>query len=219
MSIHRIDSDDAAGPAPAFLVFVEGPRDGDILRSWARRHSPLLARRLAQATSILGGRQPARAAAHLRMLAAAGTPTRGLCVLDGDGSSWDRGEQDGVALELFTWSRRHIESYLLVPDAIRRVARVRDHDGHIERRLRAQLPPLDDETALRQVDAKRLLDRRGPLARVVGRPVEPGRIARAMRREEFHPDVLALLARVAAGLGVSDSADLVTVRRGELNAR
>jgi hypothetical protein len=216
LPIHRLDGDAAARrapAAPAFLVFVEGPRDGDILRCWARLDSPLLARRLAGAISILGGRRPARAVAQLRSLAAAGTPAWGLCVLDGDGSAQGEADGDDVSLELFTWRRRHIESYLLVPDAIRRGARVRDHDGHFARRLRAHLPPLDDESALRQLDAKRLLDRRGPLARLVGRPIEPSRIARAMRREELHPDVLALLARLAAGLGLARSGNVATVWR------
>ena len=202
----------AHAPGGGFVVYVEGPRDGDILRSWARRLAPpRLARDLVAATVILGGRQPARAVAHLRRLAAAGACARGLCVLDRDGGeAVSLPEPDGVDLELFTWSRRHIESYLLVPDVIRRGLGPRERG--LDRLLREQLPPLDDEAALRAVDAKRLLDRRGPLARLLGRPLDPGRIARAMRPEEIHPEVHALLERIAAGLGLAGADPVATVR-------
>jgi hypothetical protein len=194
-----------------FVVYVEGPRDGDILRSWARRLAPPLARELVAATVILGGRQPARAVAHLRRLAAGGEPARGLCVLDRDGGeAATLPEPGGVDLELFTWSRRHIESYLLVPDAIRRGLGSRERG--LDRLLREEIPSLDDEAALGAVDAKRLLDRRGPVARLLGRPVDPGRIARAMRPEEIHPEVHALLARIAAGLGLPRAVSVLTVR-------
>jgi hypothetical protein len=205
--------DAARPPAPAggeFVVYVEGPRDGDILRSWARRVAPPLARELGAATVILGGRQPVRAVAHLRRLGARGTVARGLCVLDRDGGeSPALPERDGVDLELYTWSRRHIESYLLVPDAIRRA--LGPPERGLDRLLREEIPPLDDEAALGAVDAKRLLDRRGPLARLLGRPVDPGRIARAMRPEEIHAEVHGLLARIAAGLGL-EPAPVVTIR-------
>lgn len=216
--MQRLDGDAGAGlPAPpaSFVVFVEGPRDRDILRSWSRLASARLARSLAGAVVILGGRQPARAGGHLRTLAAAGRTARGLCILDRDGDEARTSVEDGVDLELFTWSRRHIESYLLVPEAIRRAVRVRDHDGHFGRLLRDLLPALDDEDALRRVDAKRLLDRRGPVARLAGRPVQPGRIARAMRREELHPEVMGLLERLEAGLGLTRTVTPITVWRQE----
>jgi len=65
------------------------------------------------------------------------------------------------------------------------------------------------------VDAKRLLDRRGPVARLAGRPVQPGRIARAMRREELHPEVMGLLERLEAGLGLTRTVTPITVWRQE----
>jgi hypothetical protein len=79
--------------------------------------------------------------------------------------------------------------------------------------MRAHLPALDDERALRDLDAKQLLGRKGPLARFLSRPVAPGRIARAMRCEELHPDVRALFARIQSGLGLVESEPVVTVRR------
>ena len=68
-----------------FLVYVEGARDRDILAAWARRLSPRLAGELVASTVILGGRQPARAAEHLRGLRQHRSATCGICVLDRDG--------------------------------------------------------------------------------------------------------------------------------------
>jgi hypothetical protein len=194
-----------------FRVYVEGPRDRDILGAWARRLSRPLSERLVSSTVILGGRQPARAAEHLRALRQRESATRGICVLDRDGEETPEPASE-PGLEFFTWGRRHIESYLLVPDAIRRGLGIRDHDGHFDRLMRAYLPALDDERALRDLDAKQLLGRKGPLARFLSRPVATGRIARAMRLEELHPDVRALFTRIQDGLGLVEREPVVTVR-------
>lgn len=207
--------DPARGPCRA-LVYVEGARDRDILRSWARRLSPTLGRALVEAAVILGGRQPARAAAHLRERAAREDgEVAGLCLLDRDRDAAVSAvplPDPELRLEFFTWSRLHIESYLLVPDAIRRGLRVDDHDGHFARWMRRELPPLEDEARMRELDAKRWLGPKGPLARALGRPVSPGRIARAMRPDEFHPDVRLLLERLRALLGDVDPAASAVVR-------
>jgi hypothetical protein len=201
-----------------FLVYVEGPRDRDILVAWARRVSSRLQGELVASTVILGGRQPARAAEHLRGLRQHQSATCGICVLDRDGDETPEPASE-PGLEFFTWGRRHIESYLLVPDAIRRGLRIRDHDGRFDRLVRAHLPALDDERAMRGLDAKQLLGRKGPLARFLSRPVAPGRIARAMRSEELHPDVRTLFARIQNGLGLVESEPVVTVRRRSFVSR
>lgn len=202
----------AAGPTPAgFVLYVEGPRDRDLLRTWAQRVSPILARGIAECTVILGGRQPARAVAHFRELRARGEAERGLCVLDRDGESGaPRLADEEPGLAFFTWQRRHIESYLLVPDAIRRSARA-PAELRVLRSLRALLPPADDEAALANLDAKRLLARHGPLDQLLG-SLPPSRIARAMRAEELHPDVRALLEQIRVGLGLPEGVLRVTLR-------
>lgn len=201
-----------------FLVYVEGPRDRDILGAWARRVSPRLSRELVGSTVILGGRQPARAVEHLRELRRRDSAARGICVLDRDGDATPEPASE-PGLEFYTWGRRHIESYLLVPDAIRRGLGIRDHDGHFDRLMRAHLPDLDDERALGDLDAKQLLGPKGPLARFLNRPAAPGRIARAMRGDELHSDVLGLFARIEEGLGLAASDPVVTVRRASLAPR
>jgi hypothetical protein len=192
----------AAAPAvpaerPPIALFVEGARDREILQSWARRVSVQFSRMLSEATVILGGRQPARAASHLARLRESERPALALCVLDRDDVPYDAGEALRAAqVETFTWQRRHIESYLLVPAAIRRAFGAADRRGRLPRLLREHLPAPDDERALCDVDAKRLLGPQGPIARAMGRRLDLGRIARCTDDQELHTDVHTLLGRL-----------------------
>lgn len=189
-----------------FWLYVEGPRDHEVLRGWAQACDPGLLRAIEGCAVILGGRRPARAAEHFRSMGAPAEGMRGVCVLDGDGAARTpdagaNGAHHVPGLAYFTWSRRHIESYLLSPEAIRRSLRLRRDDVRVERILRECLPAEADEDAWRGVDAKRLLAENGPLARGLGRSVALGRVARAMREPELHPDVQQLFAAVRDALG------------------
>jgi hypothetical protein len=179
---------------PPTVLYVEGPRDRDILEGWTRAASVALARAVRETAVILGGRQLGRALSHFAEAAAARPGLRGLCVLDRDDGAEAPGGAEG--LEIFVWSRRHIESYLLVPAAIQRALRLPEHDGRVARLLRQHLPNAADEGTLRDLDAKRLLGATGPIARALGRPLALGRIARAMRADELHGDVSGLLAKL-----------------------
>lgn len=195
--------DDAASlPKPSrFVLYVEGPSDRDIIRIWARAVSHHLARAIDECFVILGGRQPARAIDHMQRLGGVEAGVRGVCVLDRDNHgarSHDALESPG--LEFFVWPRRHIESYLLVPDAICRCAGLRRDDAQVARLLDRHLPEEGDDSAFEQIDAKRLLAARGPLAAGLGAPLSPARVARKMRPQEFHDDVRTLLDRVRTGL-------------------
>ena len=201
--------------AGSFSVYVEGPRDRDVLAAWARRLSPPLARAFEPACVILGGRQPARAAGLLARRRETLEAAQGLCVLDGDLPA-AAPPPDSAGLEYFTWSRRHIESYLLVPAAIERTARPRD--ARLRRLLEDELPDPGDERALLSFDAKRFLGAKGPLARFLGRTLSPGGIARAMRAEEIHGEVRSLCARIAAGFGISEP-EIAVHRRPVSGAR
>lgn len=199
---------------PSFVLYVEGPRDRGLLEAWARTQSPPLARVLPGVTVILGGRQPARAAEHFRAARERDGAAAGLCVLDRDGRDGSAPTgADAPGLEFFTWGRRHIESYLLVPDAIRRSLRLAADDSRIERFFRSELPPADDEAALRDLAAKPLFAAHGRLERLVGRRVLPGHVARAMRPGELHADVRALLERLGAALGIREAAAFVRLPR------
>ena len=180
-----------------FILYVEGPRDREILRAWAYRLQPKLARRIIDASVILGGRQPRRALEHFRSRGGTASGARAMCLLDRDDGGADPPSSEGEGgLEFFTWSRRHIESYLLVPNALRRALCLAESDATLDRVLRRHLPSVDDERAIRDVDAKRLLGPKGALPRELGREVPLSGVARATREHELHSDVHALFGRL-----------------------
>jgi len=200
----RVDRADES--AEKFVLYLEGPGDRSILGGWCRRLFPTLANRLSRASVILGGKQPERALEHFRSLGGAASGRRALCVLDRDddvGGAHSAGAEAG--LEFFTWRRRHIESYLLVPAAIERTLASRDDGGRVARALRDFVPAHAGEDAYRELDAKRLLAPGGPLARSLGQSLSPAKVARATRANELHADVHDCFERVKAGLGVVEA--------------
>ena len=174
----------------SFILYVEGPRDRSILRAWAHRLMPEEAPDLLAGAVILGGRRPARALEHFRARAAG---SHALCVLDRDGDAASSPDAE-AGLQFFTWGRRHIESYLLVPNAIRRALALSPGDHRLEAVLDRELPSPDDANGWRALDAKRLLAERGLLSRVLGRALPLARIARATREDELHADVHDMFA-------------------------
>ncbi len=207
-----------------FVLYVEGPSDSDILRTWANLVSPALGRAVEACAVILGGRRPARAVEHFASLADAGATNgnrvrlRGVCVLDRDAApAPEPGISRPAGLEFFTWERRHIESYLLVSPAIRRCLPTRP-DSRLDVLLRDLLPEASDEFVMRDVDAKRLLAKRGYLARALGAPLSPAKIARRMNLSELHPEVLSLLDQVRSGAGVRHPA-IAAAEPGALSTR
>ncbi len=246
-----------AGPPPEtpsrFVLYVEGPRDRDILESWARRIEPSVARCIERNTVILGGRQPARAVRDFRKRGGEEAGWTGLVVLDRD----DHPEQGVIAgngpnapnilmnpegedlnrsqaaslnrsaalnqaaapnvasegglggLELFVWGRRHIESYLLVPAAICRVLKIAADDPRVDQALNDAAGAAFDQNSLH---AKRILGPGGSLSEALGAPLRAGEIARAMRREDFHDDVLALFDRIETLSGATPKGPEVIIR-------
>lgn len=203
----------ASSPARTrFVLYVEGPRDRSLLDAWAFRLSPSLASALEPVSVILGGCQPLRAAEHFRAQRAERGAARALCVLDADRERRplpERAHEPG--LEFFTWGRRHIESYLLVPEAICRAARAAPDEPRLARWFERALPAPDDEEAFAELDAKAFFAHHGALQRLFGRPVRPAQVARAMRRGELHADVCALFDRLREGLGL-DAATVAGAR-------
>lgn len=183
-----------AAREPRAFLYVEGPRDREIIEGWAQRVSRRLADCVGESTVILGGRQPARAFEHLAEARSEYVEVRGLCVLDRDQEPAPLPAPVDPGLELYVWSRRHIESYLLVPAALRRV--LRDVDPRTLRTLAAQLPADDDERGWRDLDAKRRLVSNG-------QRFPWGRLARSLREDELHSDVRELLVRLATLFAVA----------------
>lgn len=195
----------ASGKAGDFVLYLEGAGDRAIVGGWCKRLLPALAASLSRSTVILGGRQPARAVEHFRALGGAEAGCRALCLLDRDDGRSSEPEDPEPGLEFYTWGRRHIESYLLVPAAIRRGMGLEDSDGRVARALRPHIPPRGDDEAWRDLDAKRLLGRRGPVARTVGAPVPLARVARATRASELHEDVHTCFSRLRGVFGIVEA--------------
>jgi len=193
-----------AGP---FILYIEGPRDREILRAWAYRLQPALAARIIGAAVILGGRQPRRALEHFKSRGGTASGARAVCLLDRDDGLGRAPSSEGEhGLEFFTWTRRHIESYLLVPNALRRALCLDDGDTTLDRILRRHLPSADDERAIRDLDAKKLIGPKGVLTRELGRQVPLSGVARATRENELHPDVHALFGRFHGLLAAGEPA-------------
>lgn len=196
-------------PDERFILYVEGARDREVLAGWARHVAPVFGGTLERATVILGGRQPARAVHDFRRRGGAEAGISGLVVLDRDDHHDDRPGSRPLepGLELFIWSLRHIESYLLVPAAIRRIAPHAPDDrtllAWIDRHEREGSRA--DGAPKRRVGphAKRMLGAGGALCESLGVELRAGEIAKAMRRDELHPDVHDLFARIAALRGVA----------------
>jgi hypothetical protein len=181
---------------------LSAPRPGGfVLQAWARRLLPADARRLCDASVILGGRQPARALDHFRRLGGSGAGLRGVCILDRDDGAAACAAAEEPALEFFVWGRRHIESYLLVAAAIVRALGLPERDRRVERTLHGLVPAEGDEAGWRDLDAKRLLAPGGSLPRALGVALPPAAIARSMRPAELHADVVDCFDRVRAALG------------------
>jgi hypothetical protein len=191
-----------------FILYVEGPRDREILAGWARHVAPVFGRTLERSTVILGGRQPARAVDDFRRRGGAPAGLSGLVVLDRDDHPVEHPVASPIepGLELFIWSLRHIESYLLVPAAIRRVAPHAPDDrtllAWIERHAAADARAEPSPGRRVGPHAKRMLGAGGALGESLGVELRAGEIAKAMRRDELHADVHDLFARIAALRGV-----------------
>jgi hypothetical protein len=191
---------------------VEGPRDRDLLRIWARRVGHDLARALDGCVVIMGGRQPARAADHFAGIRRDEPEATGLVVLDRDHHDEAEGWPADTPLDLYTWPRRHIESYVLVPSAIRRAAGCAPDDPRVDRVLEEHMSRDAGGRTLVDLDAKRLLAAKGPLARELGRALSTADIARCMRIDEVHADVVDLLGRTRSALGLGRSEPEIVVR-------
>jgi hypothetical protein len=211
--------------APGFVLYVEGARDHEILVSWARRAARSLVRSIEQNTVILGGRRPARALTEFRKRSGAAAGLRGLIVLDRDdcdGDIMEESDRLGLAeagLEVFVWSLRHIESYLLVPGPIRRVLNLDAEDRTVERALselmqgEAAASGASLDRSARSIHAKRILGPGGSLSEKLGAELNAGAIARAMVAEDFHPDIELLFGKIGDLSGLIKPGPEVVIRR------
>lgn len=189
----------------AFVLYVEGARDREILCHWARRSDRTLARLIDESAFILGGRQPARAVEDFQRRGGASAGIRGLVVLDRDlpsdsnaipnGRDSESEAIDEPGLDLFVWRRRHIESYLVVPAVLKRLLGLEAED----RRMDRFIEEFDQDSE--SPHAKKMLGARGALATTFGRELRAGEIAKAMYQDELDSEIHTLFDHIRRATG------------------
>ena len=204
------------------VLYVEGTRDLELLRLWAK----VLGKdeRLFERLPVhkLDGRDPKQARHHFLGVRSFRPDVAAICVLDPDADraalvgSLEHHREPG--LEYHVWQRRHIESYLLVPPAFGRAVHGSGDllAGATEASLRAflQRPPRGhlfpenipsfrsfDLDWMRHFDAKCAIF--SPATADASFIVEEGipdltpeRVAQAMLPDEVHEDVVALIEHI-----------------------
>ncbi len=207
------------------VLYVEGKSDLDILQEWARVLNHPAVRRLEGAfwipTAEEGGRNFAQR--HFRALKAQVPTLRALEVRDrnGDeGARWNGLEPgnlreskktpDGM-LRLF-WTRYEIENYLIHPEAIYRFVSQELGEKKAEeakKYMKEYWPSVLSEKPFETTPADRTKGK-GMIAEVLtaaGLAINASeyyRIARAMKPDEIHPDVMRMLNSIEAQLTDED---------------
>ena len=205
------------------VLYTEGTTDFEILRIWASVLGKDVSVFDRLPLHVLGTRDPKQAREHFSGVKSFRSDIEGVCVLDPDKdpealySSIEHLKED--ALEYFVWKRRHLESYLLVPEAIGRAMA-----GHESPLLQDQVagafrdflkePPRallfpDQVTDYRSLaidwmkdfDAKRVIFSPDPTDKsfVVSQgfpDITPQHVAQAMLPSEIHRDVIDLIDRL-----------------------
>lgn len=129
------------------VLYVEGQSDVGLLKTLARKFKPDLYDKLNEILiKPLGGRKPELAKKHFWGLTAYSDGVSGICLLDRNNKSYNDAIEEakrytGNGLDFYIWRRRHIESYLLVPPAIKRVAGLEER--LVDEFLIEQLLPAD----------------------------------------------------------------------------
>lgn len=190
------------------ILYCEGESDFKILEAWAHvtNHGAITFFNNPFFHSN-EGRNPREAREHLFALRAIYPSLRGLLLLDADNRDLPAHEIEGTGLTIHRWGRYEIENYLIVPNAIHRFL-VRDPEGLFSSLeadaaityLKGQLPPqtfedpsADNRTVATVRASKDLLPQ---MFEAAGHPLEKEDyflIAEAMRPEEIHPEVMAVL--------------------------
>ncbi len=194
------------------VLYCEGESDFGILREWSQVLNHPAKRFFSKPFfHVNEGRNPREAKGHLFALHAIHPSIRGLLLLDGDNRGLPDRELTANGLVIIRWRRYEIENYLVVPDAIKRT--LSPDPRHLFTPseaskaidyLKTQLPPaffdnpLADSAAIVSVPAsKELLPQ---MFEAAGRPLEKGDfflIARSMRSEEIHPEVVRVLDAIS----------------------
>lgn len=193
------------------VLYVEGPTDTGILAEWARiLDHP--ARKFLDEPYIqeLGGRSLRDAKRHFFAIRAVVPEICGICLLDGDNREEPDEEALQSGLKILRWRRYEIENYLLHPDAIKRFVQLpllgAIVDQHFARQVPAETDFLAYHVSLDRIKASE--EFLAPLLDNVGHST-PKRdlylLARTMKPEEIHSEVVEKLDHIANLLGLENT--------------
>ena len=206
------------------VLYVEGHTDLEILRSWAsvldHPSSDLLKRIFWKPTvwELRHGADGIKAQDHYDALRLVRDDLPGLVLIDGDAHpDIQATEITGHGLQRLRWKRYEIESYLLHPGALKRfieqqvgIEAAQPHIEDLKRHFEENYPPaflkdpFADTPYLKNTKAR--TDLLPPALDAAGIPGFPYtrfyEIARAMKPEEIHPEVIEKLDRIMEAFGL-----------------
>jgi len=206
------------------ILYVEGHTDLEILRAWANvlNHpvSDLLKRVFWRPTvwELRHGADGIKAQDHYDALRLVRDDLPGLVLIDGDAHpDIQSTEITGHGLQRLRWKRYEIESYLLHPEALKRfveeqvgIEAAEPHIEDLKRHFEENYPPaflkdpFADTPYLKNTKAR--TDLLPPALDAAGIPGFPYtrfyEIARAMKPEEIHPEVIEKLDRIMEAFGL-----------------
>ncbi len=206
------------------VLYLEGKSDLDLLRGWAKALDHPAARLLEGTFWIPTAEESGRGFTkkHFRALKARAPALRALEIRDRNGSDaarWRglapgdlRTEKESREMPddflLAFWTRYEIENYLIHPEAIARfVARSMDEKRaeNVRRGIKEYWPPVLIEnpfgtTSYDQTKGKTVITEVLAVAGIDAKESEYCRIARIMKPEEIHPDVVAMLDKIESQL-------------------
>ena len=200
------------------LLYLEGPTDIQLLRSWAgileHRCLPFFERTTPVETARRGGKHFAMA--HFYAMQTLIPQMQGVQLLDGDKSKpEDTASSRKPLLETLFWERKEIQSYLLHPDSVMCYLQSRTSGDKVAKAQRymkdnlrpkffeapdGELPFLGD-FAIKEFFSK--------LFQEAGLPLPSDKdylcMAEQMKVSEIHPEVCEKLNQIADHLGLAES--------------
>ena len=197
------------------LLYLEGPTDIEMLRSWAaalgHRCLPFL-QRVTPVETAQRANKKHFAAAHFAAMRELIPEVRGAELRDGDQKKPASSASPRRKPPLLFWERKEIESYLLHPDSVARYLQSEASPENAAKALRymkGNLPPIFFKSPLEESDFLEWLDIKeffSGLFQAAGlrRPTDEDYLSMAerMKAEEIPPQVREKLDQIADCLGL-----------------